>query len=117
LCLNPRRGLSPEPDVAVRQIGICAETFSFPDAAQKFGLTAAPMWQNRLDFHRILRLAVCVGRWTWLPTDPLRARPAICRASGRASVNSDAVNVILKSHKPQYVTGRRSALSKFKQTW
>ena len=43
------------PTWAVRQIGICTETFSFRDAAQKFGLTAAPVWQNRPDFHRIVR--------------------------------------------------------------
>jgi hypothetical protein len=35
---------------------------------------------------------MCVGRWIWLPAGALRARPAICGALGRASVNSDAAN-------------------------
>jgi hypothetical protein len=30
------------------------------------------MWQNRLNFHRIVRIAVCVGRWTWLRTGERR---------------------------------------------
>jgi hypothetical protein len=32
------------------------------------------------------------SRWIWLPAGALRARPAICAALGRASVNSDAAN-------------------------
>ena len=32
------------------------------------------------------------ARWTWPPGETLRARPAICGALGRASVNSDAAN-------------------------
>ena len=35
---------------------------------------------------------MCVGRWIWLPAGALRARPAICGALGRASVNSGAAN-------------------------
>ena len=46
----------------------------------------------RLDFCRKGRIAMCVGRWIWLPAGALRARPAICGALGRASVNSDAAN-------------------------
>jgi hypothetical protein len=61
LCLNHGEFSAKNPTWAVRQIGICTETFSFRDAAQKFGLTAASMWQNRLDFYRIVRIAVCVG--------------------------------------------------------
>jgi hypothetical protein len=38
-------------------------------------------------------------RWTWPPTGALRARPAICGASGRASVNSGAAN----QRSPDYV--------------
>jgi len=52
--------------------------------------TAASKWQNRLDFRRKGRIAVCVGWRTRLRADPLRARPAMCGAWGRASVNSDA---------------------------
>ncbi len=33
---------------------------------------------------------MCVGQWIWLPADALWARPAICGALDRASVNSDA---------------------------
>ena len=46
----------------------------------------------RLDFCRKGRIAMCVGRWIWLPGETLRARPAMCGALGRASVNSDAAN-------------------------
>jgi hypothetical protein len=46
----------------------------------------------RLDFCRKGRIAMCVGRGIWLPAGALRARPAICGALGRASVNSDAAN-------------------------
>ena len=46
----------------------------------------------RLDFCRKGRIAMCVGRWIWLPAGALRARPAICGALGRASVDSDAAN-------------------------
>jgi hypothetical protein len=46
----------------------------------------------RLDFCRKGRIAMCVGQWIWLPADALRARPAICGALDRASVNSDAAN-------------------------
>ena len=35
---------------------------------------------------------MCVGRWIWLPAGALWARPAICGALDRASVNSDAAN-------------------------
>src|SRR5271157_5380241 len=44
------------------------------------------MWQNRLDFRRIVRIAVCVGRRTWQPDDAIRARLAVCGALGGASV-------------------------------
>jgi hypothetical protein len=46
----------------------------------------------RLDFCRKGRIAMCVGRWIWLPAGALRARPAMCGALGRASVNSGAAN-------------------------
>ncbi len=59
---------------------------SAPAVAQEFGLIAPCMWQNRLDFRRIVRIGVCVGRWTWLPDDTIRARLAICGALGGASV-------------------------------
>jgi hypothetical protein len=39
----------------------------------------------RLDFCRKGRIAMCVGRWIWLPAGALRARPAICGALGRAT--------------------------------
>jgi hypothetical protein len=42
--------------------------------------------QNRLDFRRIVRIAMGVGRWSCSPAGALRARPAICGALGRASV-------------------------------
>jgi hypothetical protein len=32
------------------------------------------------------------GRWIWLPAGALWARPAMCGALGRASVNSGAAN-------------------------
>jgi hypothetical protein len=48
--------------------------------------------QNRLDFCRKARIATRVGRWTSPPAGALRARPAMCGALGRASVNSDAGN-------------------------
>jgi hypothetical protein len=54
------------------------------DARAYFG---AP---NRLDFCRKARIAMGVGWWTWPPAGALRARPAICGALGRASVNSGA---------------------------
>ena len=41
---------------------------------------------------------MCVGRWIWLPAGALRARPAICGALGRASVNSDAANNGAQTH-------------------
>ncbi len=46
----------------------------------------------RLDFCRKGRIAMCVGRWIWLPAGALRARLAMCGALGRASVNSGAAN-------------------------
>src|SRR5580704_9350665 len=46
----------------------------------------------RLDFRRKGRIAMGAGRWTWPPGETLRARPAICGALGRASVNLDAAN-------------------------
>ena len=64
--------------------------FSLRVAAQEFGLIAPFMSRNRLDFRRKGRIAVCVGRWTWLPDDTIRARLAVCGALGGASVNSDA---------------------------
>ena len=45
--------------------------------------------QNRLDFCRIVRIAMRVGRWIWPTVGALRARPG---ALGRASVNSGAAN-------------------------
>jgi len=48
--------------------------------------------QKRLDFRRIVRIAMCVGRLTCSPADALRARLAICGALGRASVKSGAAN-------------------------
>jgi hypothetical protein len=48
--------------------------------------------QNRLDFCRIVRIAMRVGRWIWPTVGALRARPAMCGALGRASVNSGAAN-------------------------
>ena len=48
--------------------------------------------RQQLDFCRKGRIAMCVDRWIWLPAGALRARPAICGALGRASVNSDAAN-------------------------
>ena len=41
---------------------------------------------------------MCVGRWIWLPAGALRARPAICGALGRASVNSGAANQRSPNH-------------------
>ena len=41
---------------------------------------------------------MCVGRWIWLPAGALRARPAMCGALGRASVNSDAANQRIQTH-------------------
>jgi hypothetical protein len=43
--------------------------------------------QNRLDFRRIVRIGVVMG---WPSQSCPRARPAICGALGRASVNSGA---------------------------
>jgi hypothetical protein len=43
--------------------------------------------QNRLDFRRIVRIGVVMG---WPSQSGPRARPAICGALGRASVNSGA---------------------------
>jgi hypothetical protein len=37
-----------------------AETSPFRRAARKFGLVSALVWQNRLDFRRIVRIALCV---------------------------------------------------------
>src|SRR3984893_14967165 len=52
----------------------------------------APRLKNRLDFCRKGRIAMGAGRWTWPPGETLRARPMICGALGRASVNSGAAN-------------------------
>jgi hypothetical protein len=61
LCLNPRRVLSQEPDVGRKTNRHLYRDIFVPRAAQKFGLTAG--------------------------CDSLRARPAICGASGvRASI-------------------------------
>src|SRR5262245_43814416 len=46
----------------------------------------------RLDFRRIVRIAMGVGRRDRLPAGRLRARSAICGAVGRASVNFGAAN-------------------------
>jgi hypothetical protein len=54
--------------------------------------SSAPRLKNRLDFCRKGRIAMGAGRWTWAPGETLRARPAMCGALGRASVNSGAAN-------------------------
>jgi hypothetical protein len=55
----------PEPTSSSQPRPRC-RAFSLRVAAQELGLNVPSMWQNRLDFRRIVRIAVCVGRWTRL---------------------------------------------------
>jgi hypothetical protein len=87
--MRPAHSAVPEPTSSSQPSTRC-RAFSLRDAAQEFGLIVPFMSQNRLDFRRKGRISVCVGRWTWLPADTIRARLAACGALGGASVNSDA---------------------------
>ena len=75
----------PEPTSSSQPRPRC-RAFSLRVAAQELGLNVPSMWQNRLDFRHIVRIAVCVGRRTWQPDDAIRARLAVCGALGSASV-------------------------------
>jgi hypothetical protein len=84
------------PELVLGGWGIFKCYFGENYSAADTSLTETPQTRCglriRLDFCRKGRIAMCAGRLSCSPAGALRARPAICGALGRASVNSGAAN-------------------------